>query len=57
MLADAPWVAAPEVPGTVPAACPLTVHLPADLTMLMGLVAFDQGSALVPTSVGPSPTR
>ena len=55
MLADAPWVAEPEVPAGVPPVSCVTVAPPADVTMLTALVAFDHGSALVPASVGPLP--
>lgn len=51
MLADSPWVATRDVPETGPVGeQPFRVEEPADLTMLLTLVAADHGSALVPAS-------
>ena len=51
MLADAPWVAARDLPDSVAAGDrPFRVLEPADLTMLLTLVAADHGSALLPAS-------
>lgn len=54
MLADAPWVATPHAPDAEPDR-PVQVQAPADLTLLVNLVAADHGSALVPAWVGPLP--
>lgn len=56
MLADAPWVAGtPSPPAGVVGESQFVLHDPADLTLLLGLVAADHGSALIPASVAALP--
>jgi DNA-binding transcriptional LysR family regulator len=52
MLADAPWIAGRgALPPSGSATPPFLVDEPADLTMVLSLVAADLGSALIPSSV------
>lgn len=51
MLTDAPWVAGPRPLGSSGPGGPVHLREPADLLMLLHLVAADHGCALVPASV------